>query len=318
MRIVYMGTPDFAVPCLEKIMEQKHHLLAVITQPDRPKGRGKKLQPPPVKVVAESYNLPVYQPEKIKTAQFLQTLKELNPELIVVVAYGKILPKEILDLPPLGCVNVHASLLPKYRGAAPIHWAVINGEKETGVTTMYMNEGMDTGDMILSKSIPIDDDDTVGEVHDRLAALGAEVLGETLTLIASGSAPRVPQDHSQATYAPILKREHELINWNRSAREIKNQIRGMNPWPGTYTKLEGRVLKIWRAEIVAGSSKEKPGTVISSTNDQLVVQTGAGCLSITELQLQGSKRLGICDFLRGRKVPPGTVLGAEGGNDIND
>ncbi|MBO8136578.1 MAG: methionyl-tRNA formyltransferase [Desulfotomaculum sp.] len=311
MRIVYMGTPEFAVPCLKKIIKQNYQLVAVVTQPDKPKGRGKKLQPPPVKVTAQKYNLPVYQPEKINTAEFITKLKELEPDLIVVVAYGKILPKEILNLPPLGCVNVHASLLPKYRGAAPIHWAVINGEKETGVTTMYMDEGMDTGDMILSRAVPIKEDETVGEVHDKLAELGAEVLGETLNLIAEGRAPRTPQNSKEATYAPMLKREHEIINWDRTALEIKNHIRGMNPWPGTYTKLKGKILKIWRAEIVKCDSSEQPGTVISCKNNKIVVQTGEGCLAVTELQLQGCKRMDAGCFLCGNKITPGTILGTE-------
>ncbi|MTI79802.1 MAG: methionyl-tRNA formyltransferase [Firmicutes bacterium] len=315
MRIVYMGTPDFAAPCLEKIIEQKHEVLTVITQPDRPKGRGKKMQPPPVKVIAEKNNLPVYQPEKIRTTDFYQTLTELNPDLLVVVAYGKILPKEILHLPPLGCVNVHASLLPKYRGAAPIHWAVINGEEETGVTTMYMDEGMDTGDMIIAKSTPIGHNDTVGDIHDRLAELGAETLGETLKLIANGEAPRTPQDHSKATYAPMLKREHELIDWNRSAIELKNQILGMNPWPGTFTTLEDKVLKIWRAEIDECHAGGQPGEVIRCDKDIFVVQTGEGCLGITELQLQGGKRMDACGFLCGRNIYTGVKLGVGGGNN---
>lgn len=311
MRIVYMGTPDFAVPCLEEIINRGHQLAAVVTQPDRPKGRGRKLQPPPVKAAAQEHGIDVYQPNKIKTADFFNVLKDIGPDLIVVVAYGKILPPEILALPPMGCVNVHASLLPKYRGSAPIHWAVINGEKETGVTTMYMDEGMDTGDMILKKTVKIGSDTTVGEVHDQLKILGAELLGETLELIEQGIAPRTPQDDDLATYAPMLTREHEKINWNKPAEDIKNQIRGMNPWPGSYTTLDGKVLKVWRAEVLDKTTDKKPGTVVQAEGDSIVVQAARGTVSLLELQLQGGKRLSCADFLRGRQMLTGKVLGAE-------
>lgn len=308
MRIVYMGTPDFAVGCLETLIQAGHDVVGVVTQPDRPKGRGKKLQPPPVKLIAEKYDIPVYQPEKIKTPEFISQLKELAPELIVVVAYGKILPAEILYLPPLGCVNVHASILPKYRGSAPIHWAIINGERETGITTMYMNEGMDTGDMILTATTTIGDNDTVGELHDRLAVLGAELLAETVILIEQGNAPRTPQNEAEATYAPMLKREHELINWQQSAKRLHNQIRGMNPWPGTYTTWQGKMLKIWRAEALTHHTAQRPGTVVAD-NGEIIVQTGHGCLALYEVQLQGGKRLATKDFLCGNKIDIGTSLG---------
>ncbi|WP_031516170.1 methionyl-tRNA formyltransferase [Desulfofalx alkaliphila] len=311
MRIVYMGTPDFAVPCLEEIIKKGHRLVAVVTQPDRPRGRGRKLQPPPVKVVAEKNNIPVLQPEQIKTAEFYQELEQLNPDLIVVVAYGKILPLRILQIPPLGCINVHASLLPKYRGAAPIHWAVINGEKQTGITTMYMDEGMDTGDVILSEAIEIKPDDTVGDVHDRLALLGAKVLGETIDGILRGHAPRFAQDHDQASYAPMLKREHELIHWSRGAEDINNQVRGMNPWPGTYTTMDGEILKVWRTKVLEKESGSLPGTVVAIEDRCPVVQTGKGCLALLELQLQGAKRLDAASFLRGRPIAVGSVLGRE-------
>lgn len=309
MRIVYMGTPDFAVPCLEALIQAKHEVVGAVTQPDRPKGRGKKLQAPPVKLKAEEYSIPVYQPEKINTPDFVAQLKELAPELIVVVAYGKILPPEILNLPPLGCVNVHASLLPKYRGAAPIHWAIINGEKETGVTTMYMDEGMDTGDMILTASTEIGINTTVGELHDRLAKMGAGLLIDTLVLIKKGQAPRIPQDEDQATYAPLLKREHELIHWHKPAQMLHNQVRGMNPWPGTYTTWQGKMLKIWRTDVITQQTDQKPGTVVVCDRKQIVVQTGEGCLALRELQLQGGKRLSTPDFLCGNKLELGTCLG---------
>ncbi len=311
MRIVYMGTPDFAVPCLEKIVQMGHQVAAVVTQPDRPKGRGRKLQPSPVKLAAQKHGLKIYQPEKIKTEEFYKLLKSLQPELIVVVAYGKILPAKILSLPPLGCVNVHASLLPKYRGSAPLHWAIINGEKQTGVTTMYMDEGMDTGDMILKKSIEIHPDATVGELHDRLSVLGAELLEETLKLIEQGKAPRIPQDDGEASYAPMLKREHERIDWTLPAIKIKNHVRGMNPWPGCYTTLDGKVLKVWRVDVIDKNTPHKPGTVVAVEQDSILVQTGMGMVSLLELQLQGGKRLVTADFLRGRPLSPGIVLGSE-------
>lgn len=309
MRIVYMGTPDFAVGCLETLIQAGYDVVGVVTQPDRPKGRGKKLQPPPVKITAKKYDLPVYQPEKIKTPEFISQLKELAPELIVVVAYGKILPAEILYLPPLGCINVHASILPKYRGSAPIHWSIINGERETGITTMYMNEGMDTGDMILTAATTIGNNDTVGELHDRLAVLGAKLLAETVTLIEQGQAPRTPQNEAEATYAPMLKREHELINWQQSAKKLHNQIRGMNPWPGTYTTWQGKVLKIWRAEVLTQHTDQRPGTVVVAEHGEIIVQTGQGCLALREVQLQGGKRLATRDFLCGNKMDLGTSLG---------
>jgi len=232
MGIVFMGTPQFAVETLEQLIQAGHQILGVVTQPDRPKGRGSKLNPTPVKVKADEYGLPVYQPEKIRDPIFIQKLADLKPEVIVVVAYGQILPKEILELPPLGCINVHASLLPKYRGAAPIHWSIINGEKETGVTTMLMDQGLDTGNMLLKTSVEIGSSETTGELHDKLAVLGGQLLIETLSMMAKGEITPQAQDDGQATYAPLLNKEHELINWQKKAQDIQNLIRGMNPWPG--------------------------------------------------------------------------------------
>jgi len=309
MRIIFMGTPDFAVSSLKALLAAGHRIAAVVTQPDKPKGRGKQVQPPPVKVLAQEHHLPVLQPASIKTGDFLQTLQELNPDCIVVVAYGKILPPEILYLPPKGCINVHASILPRYRGSAPIHWSVINGETETGVTTMYMNEGMDTGDMILKKHLPIGPEDNVGIVHDRLAVLGAELLVETIELLEQNQAPRVPQDHREATYAPMLRKEHELLHWDRTAREIHNHVRGMDPWPGAFTTWGNQVLKIWRTVPLPADTKAQPGTVLEASSAGLLVQTGQGQVLITELQLQGSRRMGAGQFLRGKPVKPGTVLG---------
>lgn len=309
MRVIFMGTPDFAVPTLRDLVEAGHDVAAVVTQPDRPKGRGKKETPPPVKETAQELEIPVFQPPRIKDPDFIELLRGLSPEVIVVVAFGRILSPDILSLPRYGCVNVHASLLPKYRGAAPIHWAVINGEKETGVTTMYMDEGLDTGDMILKEAVPIGEEDTVGAVHDRLAALGARLLVKTLALIRQGRAPRAPQT-GEFSYAPMLKAEDELIGWDQPARDIYNRIRGMNPWPGARTTLSGKVLKIWRAAVEEGKNASVPGQVIAVGRDGLVVSAGSGLLRITELQLQGARRLNAGDFLRGNPVPEGTVLGS--------
>jgi methionyl-tRNA formyltransferase len=304
-----MGTPDFAVPALRALAEADYDLVAVVTQPDRPKGRGKKNASPPVKEAAMSLKIPILQPAKIKNPDFICTLRDLSPDVIVVVAYGRILPKEILSLPGNGCINVHASLLPKYRGAAPIHWAVINGEKLTGITTMFMDTGLDTGDMILREAVPIYDDDNVGALHDRLAVLGAELLIKTLDLLRCGRAARLPQA-GESSYAPMLKAEDELILWDRPAGEIYNQIRGMDPWPGARTTLHGKVLKIWRAELLEGNgSAYKSGQIISAGSNGIIVQAGKGRLKISELQLQGAKRLCGADFIRGTPLIVGTVLG---------
>lgn len=309
MRVVFMGTPDFAVPALKALAEAAYDVIAVVTQPDRPRGRGKKETPPPVKETAMSLGIPVFQPVRIKDPDFIGLLEGLSPDVIVVVAFGRILPRDILELPKYGCVNVHASLLPEYRGAAPIHWAVINGENTTGITTMYMDEGLDTGDMILREAVPIREDDNVGAVHDRLASLGASLLIETLNLIRLGQAPRTPQ-FGESSYAPMLSAEDELILWDRPARDILNQVRGMNPWPGARTTMHGKVLKIWRAAVLEeDGTAVLPGQVISAGSDGILVKAGKGRLKIMELQLQGAKRLGSADFLRGTPVPGGTVMG---------
>ena len=309
MRVIFMGTPDFAVPSLRALAEADYDLVAVVTQPDRPKGRGKKNTSPPVKEAAVSLKIPIFQPAKIRDPDFICALRDLSPDVIVVVAYGRILPKDILTLPEYGCINVHASLLPKYRGAAPIHWAVINGEKLTGITTMFMDEGLDTGDMILRETVPIHDDDNVGALHDHLAVLGAELLIKTLGLLRCGCAARLPQA-GESTYAPMLKAEDELILWEMPAGDIHNQIRGMDPWPGARTTLHGKVLKIWRAVLLEGNgSAFTPGQIISAGSDGIIVQAGKGRLKISELQLQGAKRLYSSEFLRGTPLARGTVLG---------
>ena len=239
MRVLFMGTPDIATGCLQKLIDEKYDIIGVVTQPDKPQNRGKKLGMPPVKELALKYDIPVYQPIKARDEEFVATLKELNPDIIVVVAFGQILPKSILDIPKFGCINVHVSLLPKYRGAAPINWVIINGEEKTGVTTMYMDEGLDTGDMILTEEFDLDDEITAGELHDKMKDRGADVLIETLKQIEKGTAHRIPQNHEEFTYAPMMNKALGEINWSKSAREIHNLVRGVNPWPSAYTTYEG-------------------------------------------------------------------------------
>jgi methionyl-tRNA formyltransferase len=307
MRIVFMGTPEFAVPSLKALIESEDEVVAVVTQPDKPKGRGLEVTSPPTKVLAEKHGIPVFQPQKIKTEEFFNELKKFSPDLICVAAYGKILPKNILELPPYGCINVHASLLPKYRGAAPINWAIIRGEKVTGITTMKMDEGMDTGDMLLKREIPIDDEDTGETLSEKLSHVGALLLIETIRLLKEGKLTPIPQDHSQATYAPMLKKEDGNIEWKKPAEDIRNLIRGTLPWPGAYTTLDGKLLKIYKARVSEGSGK--PGEVIKSEFGILRVATGKGALDILELQIEGGKRLKTEEFLRGRRIKEGTILG---------
>lgn len=313
MRLVFMGTPAFAVPSLEALLDAGHEIAAVITQPDRPRGRGMRLAPPPVKEKALRYGLPVWQPQRVREAAFIAALARLQPESIVVVAFGQILPRDILVLPPAGCINLHASLLPRYRGAAPIHWAIINGEQETGVTTMFMDEGMDTGDIILQAVLPIGPDDNVGLVHDRLAHLGSELLVRTVELVAAGKAPRTPQNHALATYAPLLRPEDEIIDWTRPAGAIKNLVRGMDPWPGARTTLDGKVLKIWRVSLCGdGSSRGVPGEILAADEvSGILVRAGDGVVAIEELQVAGGKRLDSRAFLRGHRLPVGAIVGSD-------
>ncbi|OPX88896.1 methionyl-tRNA formyltransferase [Pelotomaculum sp. PtaB.Bin117] len=315
MRVVFMGTPDFAVPSLKALVEAGHDVRAVITQPDRPKGRGKKYAPPPVKEAAQSLKLPVLQPAQVKEPEFIEQLRSYSPEVIVVVAYGRILPPAILSLPEHGCVNVHASLLPKYRGAAPIHRAVINGEKVTGITTMFIDEGLDTGDMILKEKVPILGEDTVGDLHDRLSVAGARLLVETLDMIGRGRAPRIPQT-GESSYAPVLTGADELIIWDKPAQDIYNLIRGMNPWPGARTYLGEKMLKIWRAGVLDDEQTLAcPGRVMGTVREGVLVGTGRGLLVITELQMQGAKRMSAADFLRGTPAPLGVILSNAPGKD---
>ncbi|MEM1484961.1 methionyl-tRNA formyltransferase [Oscillospiraceae bacterium PP1C4] len=305
MRIVFMGTPDFAVPCLERLIEDGHELAGVFTQPDKPKGRGYKLAPPPVKELALRHDLPVYQPAKMRDGQALAVLQELAPELLVVVAYGKILPKEILDLPKLGCVNVHGSLLPKYRGAAPIQWSVLNGDELAGVTTMYMAEGLDTGDMILPRSTTIGKDETSGELYERLAVIGAQALSETVTLIAQGKAPRIPQDDALSCYAPMLDKALAKIDFTKPAQQVHNLIRGMSPWPVAHTVMDGKMLKIHKARLASGGGEA--GVVLD--DEKWIVACGEGAIELLEIQTEGNRRMAAADYLRGHPVAKGTKLG---------
>lgn len=300
MKVVFMGTPDFSVPALEKIA-QHHQVQAVVTQQDRPKGRGHKMQYTPVKEKALELNIPVFQPEKVKNPEFVDILKEMNPDVIVVIAFGQILSKEILDLPKYGCINVHASLLPEYRGAAPIQWAVIDGKKESGVTTMYMAEGLDTGDIIDKKVIELDKKETGGSLFDRLSLIGGDLILETLKHLEDGTAKRIPQDDEKSSYAGKITKELGHIDFTKSAVEIEQLIRGLNPWPSAFVYVDDKTLKIWDADVIDEPVKEEPGTIIS-TNKALKVATGDGYLDIKELQLAGKKRMDIVSFLNGYSI----------------
>jgi len=310
MKVLFMGTPEFAVPCLEQLINDQYNIVGVVTQPDKPKGRGHKLAAPPVKEYAMKHDIPVFQPVTLKNEAFKEQLLSLQPDLIVVVAYGKILPKYILDYPKYGCINVHASLLPKYRGAGPIQWCIIKGESITGITTMYMDEGLDTGDMILKKEITIGDNETAGELHDRLSVLGAEVLHDTLELIQKGIAPRVPQEHESATYAPMLDKRMALIDWTKSAQEIKNLVRGLNPWPVAYSYYQGQVMKIYSVNVLPGDKQVLPGTIIEYIPGQgLIVQAGDGNrVAVWEIQFAGGKRMTVDEYLRGHVIKFGEIL----------
>lgn len=310
MRIVFMGTPDFAVGSLQALCESgKHEILAVVTQPDRPKGRGNKLLQTPVKEYALEQGLTVYQPQKVKTPEFVELLHELQPELIVVAAFGQFLSKEILELPKYGCINVHASLLPKYRGAAPIQYAIIKGEKESGVTIMQMDIGMDTGAMLDKVVVPIAENTTMGELHDALREQGAALLLQVIDKIAAGTAVAEPQDNEQATYATLLDRSMEHIDWSKTAQDVHNLIRGFNPAPSTFTKLpNGKSLKIWGSKMTDKNSTAAAGTVIETGKHSFFVACGEGVLEITEVQPESKKRMPAQVFLNGRGVQEGDLL----------
>ena len=307
-RVLFMGTPDFAVPCLKQIIDDKYTVVGVVTQPDKPKGRGHKMVPPPVKECAVENGIAVFQPETLKNESILEELKSLAPDIIIVVAYGKILPEYILNYPKFGCVNVHASLLPKYRGAGPIQWSVINGEKVTGVTTMYMEKGLDTGDMIMKSETEIGDDETYGELHDRLSLLGAELLSKTMCEIAKCTAKREKQDDTLSCYAPMISKETGHIDWSKSGAEILNLIRGTNPWPMSYSLYEGVPMKIIKG-ILEKDVKGTEGEIIRSDKSGILVACGDGCgILIKEIQMQGSKRMDVASYLNGHDIKVNTIL----------
>lgn len=306
MDIVFMGTPEFSVPCLEKLISDGHNIKGVFTQPDKPKGRGHKIQFPPVKECALKEGIPVFQPTKMRDGEVLSIIEELKPELIIVIAFGKILPKEILDFPKYGCVNIHASLLPKYRGAAPIQWAVINGEKVSGVTSMQMDVGLDTGDMLLSAEVEIGENDTAGDLHDKLSLLGAQVMSQTIDLISAGKLNPVKQDDSKSNYAPMLTKELCPIDWNETAVKIHNRVRGLSPWPVAISNLEGKTMKVHKTAIADGFSG-RPGEVVC-VDKKLVVACSDSAVEIVTLQLEGKKSMSAVDFMRGNPIELGTFL----------
>ena len=304
MRIVFMGTPDFAVPCLQRLLEDGHEVPAVFTQPDKPVGRHAVLTPPPVKQLALSHGIPVYQPTKMRDGTVAALLRELAPDCLVVVAYGRILPQEILDVPPRGCVNIHGSLLPRYRGAAPIQWSVIRGETVTGVTSMFMDAGMDTGDIIDTLTTPIGENETAGELFERLAPLGAQLLSTTLAAIADGTVTRRPQNDAEATMAPMLEKAMGRLALTRPAQELHNQVRGMNPWPGAFCTAGGKTLKIHETRVAAGSGA--PGTLLCA--DPVTVACGEGALQLVTVQPEGKPRMAAEAWLRGARLPQGARL----------
>jgi len=309
LRVIFMGTPQFACPTLQKLIDRGEQVVAVVTQPDRPKGRGQRLLPTPVKELAIRHAIPVYQPVKVRDPDVIETLRKLAPDVIVVVAFGQILPKSLLDIPPLGCINVHASLLPRYRGAAPLNWCIINGEHETGVTTMLMDVGLDTGPMLLKQSTAVDENEDIASLHDRLSAMGAELLSETLDGVAAGTIVPQEQDGSGSCYAPLLKKEDGRIDWHRDARSIHNQVRGLAVWPVAYAFLDGHLLKVYRTRAAEGSGL--PGTVLRADKHGIEVACLKGSLVIEELQLAGKKRLDAASFLAGYAISAGAQFSGD-------
>jgi len=307
MRTVFLGTPAFAVPTLRRMTEAGHEVLLVVTQPDRPKGRGKQLAPPPVKEAALGLGIEVYQPERVRRPEAVERLRALAPEVMVVVGYGQIIPQSVIDIPPLGIVNVHASLLPKYRGAGPVQWAIANGETRTGVTTMRIDAGLDTGDMLLRAETEIGAEENAIELGERLAEMGAALLVETLAGLRAGAIVPEKQDASLATYAPLLKKEDGAIDWTHSAEEIHNRVRGFQPWPGAYTGFRGERLHIWRSRVHPEPAGRAAGSVVSLK--PLAVATGAGVLELLEVQAEGRKRMPAADFANGQHIAENEILG---------
>jgi methionyl-tRNA formyltransferase len=307
LRTVFMGTPDFALPTLKSLIELGLPVVAAFTQPDRPKGRGKSVTPPPVKCLAQELKIPVFQPGRLREPAAVEELKSLAPDLIVVVAYGQILPQSVLDIPRFGCINVHASLLPRYRGAAPINKEIMEGEKETGITTMYMDAGLDTGDMLVKRTAPIGFEETAGELHDRLAVMGGEVIAATIERLCRDELEPVAQDDSLSSYAPMLKKEDGLIDWTRSASTLHNLVRGLDPWPGAFCRLHGQLLKIFHTLPEQGGTG-KPGRIVAADGEGVRIACGEGVLLIRELQLAGKKRLPAADFLKGQPLSVGDTL----------
>lgn len=324
MKIVFMGTPDFAVPALKALAESaKHEVSLVVTQPDRPRGRSGRPAPSDVKLCAEQYGIPVFQPEKVREEAAVERLRRENADIFVVAAFGQLLPKTILEMPRFGCINIHGSLLPAYRGAAPVQWAVLDGQKEAGDTIMQMNEGLDTGDILMQESIPLSADETAGSLYDKLSSMGGPLLLRALDVIEAGTVTPVPQGDSGTHYAKMLRKEMGNIDWTKSAEEIGRLVRGLNPWPSAYTHWNGKMLKIWMAETVTQEElsalgcdekngmdlkEAQPGTVMIVTKDTLMVQTGDGLLALTELQMEGKKRMPVQAFLMGCRLQTGEKL----------
>lgn len=311
MRAVFMGTPEIAATVLKSVLASRHEIIAVVTQPDKPKGRGHEMAFPPVKEVALEAGIPVMQPQRAKDEAFIAELKALNPDIILVAAYGKLLPKAILDMPKFGCINVHASLLPKYRGASPIQWAVLNGDEKSGVTIMHMAETMDTGDIIMTKEVILAKDETAGSLHDKLAEIGGPLLIEAMDALETGRAPRIRQNDEDATHVTMLDKTMGNLDFSKPAVQLERWIRGLNPWPTAYTKLDGKMLKLWKAEVLPAKEAKnvEPGTVIDVLKDGFDVLTGDGVLRVKELQLEGKRKMTAEEFLRGFSLEAGTVLG---------
>jgi methionyl-tRNA formyltransferase len=310
-RIIFMGTPDFALPALHKLLNGPDQVVAVITQPDRPKGRGKKLSPPPVKLAAEQAGIPVLQPAKIRTEEFLDTLKGYSPDLIIVAAYGRILPRAILSLPPLGCINIHGSLLPRHRGAAPIQWAIIHGDSEAGVTIMQMDADMDTGDILLSAAIPLTDNETAGSLFDKLADLGGTTLAQALDMLRLDQLFPIEQNHNLATSSPPLSKEDGCLNWNKPALELHRLIRGLDPWPAAYSFIDGQRFRLFAPELVHRECERPAGTLILADQQGLLIATAKDCLRIKEIQPEGKKRMTVEAYLCGHPLTPGIILSSQ-------